>query len=441
MKLYKIAARPQLEFSDFKKVQNISWKDIQAGLKENEVAIEFLHFSLFNPDSSLTDFTNTTQYLALIVTPTCKTPEMLPLFIEKDLENMLGKFSGNNYSYINGIYGKNTEAKTELYNIIWKPMEESLKDVKTVYLSPTGLLHKISFAAIAKEQNIYLCDNYNIEVKSSTGKITESEDFARSETLANATLFGGITYDIDSIETQALPVGRQVWSYLEGTKTETEKINQILENGKIKVNYFTNTTATEENFKLMANNSNILHIATHGFFYPDPKETKIEVEKKQKVEYGDVIFRGSEIGFGVNSFVKNPNPLMRSGLVFAGANNVWSKQEKAEGDDGVLTAQEVAHIDMRKTDLVVMSACETGLGDIRGSEGVYGLQRAFKMAGANYLIMSLWQVPDKETVEFMTIFYTKLLVDKNINKAFKETQKAMRQKYDPYYWAAFVLIE
>jgi CHAT domain-containing protein len=128
--------------------------------------------------------------------------------------------------------------------------------------------------------------------------------------------------------------------------------------------------------------------------------------------------------------------------VFAGANDVWSKQAKNDSiDDGVLTAQEVSTIDMRKTDLVVMSACETGLGDIKGSEGVYGLQRAFKMAGVDFMIMSLWQVPDQETEEFMTTFYKKLIKQKDIKQAFAETQKEMRAKYDPYFWAAFVLIE
>jgi CHAT domain-containing protein len=133
---------------------------------------------------------------------------------------------------------------------------------------------------------------------------------------------------------------------------------------------------------------------------------------------------------------------MRSGLVFSGANDVWSKQNKNDSiDDGVLTAQEVSNIDMRKTDLVVMSACETGLGDIKGSEGVYGIQRAFKMAGVYFMIMSLWQVPDKETEEFMTSFYKNLIKQKDIKKAFAKTQKEMRTKYDPYFWAAFVLIE
>ena len=189
----------------------------------------------------------------------------------------------------------------------------------------------------------------------------------------------------------------------------------------------------------MASNSNILHIATHGFFYPDPKEVQ---QQEEKVETSEITFRGGSRGFGVNSFVENDNPLMRSGLVFAGANDVWSQQAKNDSiDDGVLTAQEVSNIDMRKTELVVMSACETGLGDIKGSEGVYGLQRAFKMAGVNYMIMSLWQVPDKETEEFMTSFYKKLIKQKDIKQAFAETQKEMRTKYDPYFWAAFVLIE
>ena len=164
-------------------------------------------------------------------------------------------------------------------------------------------------------------------------------------------------------------------------------------------------------------------------------------EEREIIDTSEIIFRGGTRGFGVNSFVNNNNPLMRSGLVFAGANDVWNKQNEGNVDDGVLTAQEVAHIDMRKTDLVVMSACETGLGDIIGSEGVYGLQRAFKMAGVNYMIMSLWQVPDKETEEFMTTFYKKLIKQKDIIEAFYETKKEMRTKYDPYFWAAFVLIE
>jgi CHAT domain-containing protein len=417
-------------FNSLINTQKNNWKTIQKKLNKNEVAIEFIRFNYFKYSKE----TDTTIYCALIVKPKSKYPEMIKLFNENQLEQIIGKFGGNNYSYINSIYGKNTEVNKELYNLIWKPMEESLKGVKKVYLSPDGLLHKISFSAIAKKQNVYLCDVYDIEVKSSTGKIIENtiSSFTTDLKHSTATIFGGITYDTDSTT-------QKIWSYLEGTKTETQKINKILKKGKADVNYFSNTTATEEEFKLMASNSNILHIATHGFFYPDPNE--IQKEEEAKVEEGDIAFRGGSRGFGVESFVENRNPLMRSGLVFAGANDVWSKQNKGNTDDGVLTAQEVSNIDMRKTDLVVMSACETGLGDIKGSEGVYGLQRAFKMAGVDFMIMSLWQVPDKETEEFMTTFYTKLLKLKNIKQAFAQTQKEMRTKYDPYFWAAFVLIE
>jgi CHAT domain-containing protein len=143
----------------------------------------------------------------------------------------------------------------------------------------------------------------------------------------------------------------------------------------------------------------------------------------------------------MDNFVRNQNPLMRSGLVFAGVNDFWSGAKSVKDDDGVLTALEVINIDLRQTQLVVMSACETGLGDIAGSEGVYGLQRAFKMAGTNFLIMSLWQVPDKETSEFMQTFYTLLLENRDLQKAFSETQAEMRQKYNPFFWAAFVLLE
>jgi len=107
----------------------------------------------------------------------------------------------------------------------------------------------------------------------------------------------------------------------------------------------------------------------------------------------------------------------------------------------MVTAHEVSYLDMRNTELVVLSACETGLGDIKGSEGVYGLQRGFKMAGARYIMMSLWQVPDKETSEFMIIFYQNLISQEDVKKAFEKTQKEMRRKYDPYFWAAFVLVE
>jgi CHAT domain-containing protein len=135
------------------------------------------------------------------------------------------------------------------------------------------------------------------------------------------------------------------------------------------------------------------------------------------------------------------NPLIRSGLVMAGANRVWLGQKPfADFEDGILTAYEISLMNLSNTKLVVLSACETGLGDIEGSEGVFGLQRAFKMAGVPYTMMSLWSVPDEQTAELMIQFYTYLIDNQFITTAFSNAQRAMQKKYPPYYWAGFVLV-
>ena len=136
--------------------------------------------------------------------------------------------------------------------------------------------------------------------------------------------------------------------------------------------------------------------------------------------------------------------MIRSGLVLAGANSAWQgNPDPHTKEDGILTAYEISQVDLSNTELVVLSACETGLGDIHGNEGVYGLQRAFKIAGAKYLIMSLWQVPDQETALFMVTFYQNWLGgDRSIPEAFRLTQKAMQERFiNPYQWAGFVLVE
>ena len=133
---------------------------------------------------------------------------------------------------------------------------------------------------------------------------------------------------------------------------------------------------------------------------------------------------------------------MRSGLVFAGANTIGRQKTYNDIDDGILTAYEVSNMYLPNTKLVVLSACESGLGDIQGSEGVYGLQRSFKIAGVEFLLMSLWEVPDLETSEFMTTFYKNVFSNKNISQAFYQTQDQLKKKYknEPFKWAAWVLL-
>ncbi|HEX2975902.1 MAG TPA: CHAT domain-containing protein, partial [Bacteroidales bacterium] len=422
--LEKTLVSKSQDFSDYRKKSLLTWEDVKKSLKPDEAAIEFTDFKKKEKDGGDADI-----YAALIVRSDSRYPEMVRLFEEDELVELLGNLSSASSEDIKRLYGGNDY---RLYNMIWKPVEGYLQGIRNVYISPTGLLYRISIPALSNGADSHLCDRYNVLCEGSTGNISGNHSGITGN--QSALIFGGIKYNRN--ESTA-----PVWDYLAGTKSEADAISNILSKGSFKVEYLSEANATETFFKTNAGNYDFLHLATHGFFFDDPNKVRFE-EKKEEVEYGEVTFRGAPRGgFGVSNFVNNSNPLMRSGLVMAGANEVWVKKEQDNTDDGVLTAQEVTQIDMRKNSLVVLSACETGLGDIRGSEGVYGLQRALKMAGVKNIIMSLWQIPDKETVEFMESFYRKLLSDRDIRQAFSETQREMRQKYNPYYWGAFVLME
>lgn len=412
-------------FNDFDKVKSLNWNQVQKELKKGEAAIEFVHYT------SVIDPSHPVKYVALVIKPGSIHPEIIGLCNEADLQKILGVFQGNNSNFVNKVYGTKKEVQLALYKNIWEPLEKTLKGINTIYYSPTGLLHKISFASISEKKNAFLCDKYNLNRQSSTGKIAFPENANYSET-DEVMIVGGVKYNTDSTH-------KEIWSYLPGTLIEADQIKKVLESKKMGTDYFVGTNAREENVKKTVSHVRILHIATHGFFFPDPEQVR-EEQKAKTVKEGALTFRGTT-NYADWSFVNNKNPLMRSGLVLASANDVWERDPLAEGEDGILTAQEVANLNMQNTKLVVLSACETGLGDIKGSEGVYGLQRAFKMAGVKNIIMSLWQVPDKETSEFMVSFYQKLIAEKEIKKAFHTAQKEMRKKYDPYYWAAFVLVE
>jgi tetratricopeptide (TPR) repeat protein len=417
------------QFADIQSLFTYRWEDVQKALKPGEAAVEFVSFSQG-------DKNDTTVYAALLITPQSERPQTIRLFEDAELRRIIGTSGETSFTLINKLYGTDKHYNAELYKLIWQPLEQFLSGISTVYYAPVGVLNKVSFAALALSEGVLLCDRYKLQQVSSTGKLIKPEHFVWNEKLS-AEIFGGIDYNSDTVRVE-------LWSYLPGTLTEKNMVEKQLKKQKIAVNSFSQKQATEETFKNLFAESrqkpDILHVATHGFFYPDPDQVKKERDEQYVKEVGDVEFRGSS-GFGFWQFLYNRNPMMRSGLVFAGANKVWHEEYKPTDNDGVLTAQEVSQLDMTKTKLVVLSACETGLGEIKGSEGVYGLQRAFKMAGAKFIVMSLWQVPDKETVEFMETFYTKLLKQKDIRKSFAETQKEMRKKYDPYYWAAFVLVE
>jgi CHAT domain-containing protein/Tfp pilus assembly protein PilF len=418
------------DFSNLEQIKQLKWTQVQNVLAENEAAIEFVHYNIYEKFEDVVDV----QYAALLIRSNQKHPVFIPLCKASELEAILGQTQSNQVAYVNEIYGTQRKSNSQLFEKIWKPLESTLKGIEKVYFSPAGLLHKIAFSAIRTTEHQYLSDLFELNQVNSTAQLIFSDRSKISNTDVSLVM-GGIDYSSSKQQ-------NAVWEFLPGSLSEAKNIKQKLHANNLAVQLFTAKDATEENFKQKAADAHVLHLATHGFFFPDPEQVLADLKKKTPAKKPDklMVFRGSP-NYANLSFLKNQNPLMRSGLVLAGANNVWDRSAMAEGEDGILTAAEISNLDLRNAKLVVLSACETGLGDIKGSEGVYGLQRAFKMAGAQSLIMSLWQVPDKETSEFMSLFYQKLLIEKDTRKAFTQTQKEMRNKYDPYFWAAFVLVE
>lgn len=396
-----------------------NWQDVQKSLGEKEAAIEFGHYRKLEDDNTYSD-----NYFASVVTQKSSSPVMIPLFRGDAMEALLKKYTGTSARQISSLYAGN-----ELYQMIWQPLEAFLKDISVVYYSPDGILHKVAFSSLRSSADVFISDHRQLVMLTSTQNISAGSHSSIMNP-ADIAVFGGAVYGGEA---------GAGWPYLEGTLTEAKAVEKIFTTAKLKVKTYTGNEASEENVKGIAGvkSPDILHIATHGFFYA-PKEKKIISEETEAPLVADLSFRGGSHTMEV--FQNHPNPLMRSGLVLSGA-SIPNEIKQAEKDDGVLTAFEVSNLQLAHTRLVVLSACETGLGDIRGSEGVYGLQRAFKMAGVRYIIMSLWQVPDKETAEFMETFYKKLIATKDVRNSFSGTQNEMRKKYDPYFWAAFVLVE
>lgn len=417
-----------------------NWKNTK--LKTNDIAIEFTHFYHYNKK-----WTDSTMYVAYLYKKDWKTPKVVNLFEEKQLKKYFSISNNPNTLYkTRGTITKSSKAQLavvdSIYKLVWKPLEKYIDSSSTIYFSPDGLLHKVPFAALPNEKNKLIGEVYNIQQMGNTADVGTN---SKQPNLKDVLLIGGVQYDykIDAtkqkkkytysvLESKELlgdtinrSISRNGFGYLKGTEKEIKDISNLLGATKQLSGY----KATETAFKELSGNSpSILHIATHGFFFKKPK-------KKPK---------NNQLLGQQNSYKHNKNPLLRSGLLLANANYAWQNGNNPyEEDDGILTALEISNLDLKNTDIVILSACETGLGDIEGSEGVYGLQRAFKMAGVKTIIMSLWSVPDAETAEFMNLFYTNWKQLNNPKKAFKATQKTMMQKYrkQPEKWAAFVYFE
>jgi CHAT domain-containing protein/Tfp pilus assembly protein PilF len=435
--LEKELIKESTTFSDFKNSISINFNQIKNKLKKNEISIDIVSYNYYNKSA-----TDSIVYSAFLVGKDFKYPKFIPLFEENQLYFLLER----NKSQQDSTRIDKQYLDKAISDLFLKPLERELEGFTTIYLSLAGLGHQVNFAAFPLNDKVTFGEQYELHILSSPSEIMNYQ-LAGLDNKSNfeLLLYGGIDYDktnsvaksnseiaennetLNELQTRS---GISEFGYLAGSKKEVEAIQGKGVQIGFKTRLLDDRAATEESIKQLdgRNTPFILHLATHGYFFSDPEQEtpaafNLETEKRK-------IYKASN------------DPMMRSGLVFAGANKNWSKPtENTTTEDGILTASEISNLDLSACQLVVLSACETGLGEVKGSEGVFGLQRAFKMAGVKNIIMSLWKVPDTQTAELFDIFYSECFAGKTIHEAFQSAQTKMKAKYSPYYWAGFVLLE
>lgn len=378
--------------------QKISYTQIKNVLSETEAVVEIIRLQEYKQQ-----FTKEAKYLALILTKAAEEPKLIVLDNGAQLDTRYAKF------YRNAIQQRIADEYS--YDQYWSRIEPALTGKKLIYISPDGAYNQLNLNTLKKPDGDYVINRYDLVIVGNSKDLLAIKSRKAKTIKKNATLLGFPDYGGGSIA--ALP----------GTKVEIDGISKVLKASAYQVTMFTQKTATESNVKAIKSPA-IVHIATHGYFLADVDD------------------QGS--AFGVNMENANNNPLLRSGLMLAGASSTVSGARMpnlASNDNGILTAYEAMNLNLQGTDLVVLSACETGLGDVKAGEGVYGLQRAFQVAGADALIMSLWKVDDAATQMLMTSFFTNWIKLGNKQKAFKQAQLQLMTKYkEPYYWGAFVMM-
>lgn len=319
-------------------------------------------------------------FLAFKIKKNSKAPEVVVLNSPISEEKFI--------SYYNNAI-KYDQEDTVTYSLFWNPLNIGA-DIKKVYLSPSGAFHKVNFNTLKNPNQTFLSDDYSLINISNTGNLAGVEESAT--VFSSAAVIGISDFSAYSANPEAVSLEN-----LPGVLFEVQQVDSILNSSQIKTLTLLNENAQEATLTELPSQS-ILHLATHGFF--DPKVS---------------------------------NPMLGSGLVFS-SNDLLG--------DGILTAYEASLLNLEKTELVILSACASGLGGIVDGEGVYGLQRAFQVAGVQNIIMSMWNIDDDFTQYFMTTFYSSLLKTQDVPAAFQETlAKAKETNPNPRFWGAFKLVQ
>ena len=403
-----------------------TWRDVKQSLKHNECAIEFITYVGFSKSNSET---KDLKYAALILTPEIDSPIFVELCTFNQLHEVLFNALKEQEIGINELYVQGE--KQILYELIWNKIDDYVKNAKSIFISPTLLIKDVNLGFIPCPDGSYLNEKYDIRIVTSTAKICNQERAHYSD----AYVYGGIEYtkgkhNSNQISYRSIVINelcdstRNGFGYLRASGNEADLIANALQENRIETNLIKGADADEESFRKMDGNSpSIIHLSTHGFYL---------VGFDKYTEYFDKLL----------SYSIKDNSMLLSGLLLADANSTLkASNEKTPLNDGIITAEEIAMLDLRNTELVVLSACETAIG-VNLQEGFGGLVRAFKNAGVKSVLASLWKVPDDATAKLMTSFYKIFLSGTEMHLALKMAQKEVSKLYpDPYYWASFILLD
>jgi len=438
-------SRLSKDFALEKTIGKADVKNISEILPKDSAYIDFARIKFYDFETNKFD---KPKYLAFVLIPQ-KEPEVKLIEIsdaedtEKHIKTYIQEM--NRIKTIGKTPDKAAldKAARAIYDIAIKPLEKYIKGRKQLFISPDGNLNLIPFEALVTPSNKYLMEEYTISYISAGRDIIRFTDtnIAKGDALIIAdpdydmglverdkmtkemkvakTIRGGLSKDVFNISFDRLP----------DTKQEADAIEKVLKNKKkLKVKNYQGKNAIEEMI-FSAETPKILHLATHGYFLNDE-------ELKGSSETRGITIKLKEDFMAKDETINIENPMLRSGIVFSGVN----ASLKAGRDEGMMSAEKILGLNLKGTDLVVLSACETGVGDVKNGEGVFGLKRAFILSGAKTLVMSLWSVPSAETTELMTDFYTLLADGKPKAEALRQAKlNMMMKKQNPFYWGAFVM--
>lgn len=414
-------ARRCSSFGDVTAFMNVGYQEIKDKLHDDEVLIDF------------TDYITEGQrkgYAAYLIDNQQEYPLLIPLFPEGRIDSMR--------IVRPDMYYEPPYADT-ICHLLWEPLAGHVKEGSTIYYVPSQKLFQLAIESLPADGESLLGDHYRFIRLSCARELARLAPVLRMEEKkheANAVLYGGLQYDL-SLNEMAMEAskydipsllivrgsisrGDSLFRELPETKKEIEGIEALLKARNLTVISYLGKYGTEESFlNLSGRPPHILHLATHGFYYKPDEALEVDYLKGYK------------------------DAMNLSGLIMSGGNAAWSGKEQPKGVlGGILTAANIARLDLEGVQMAVLSACQTGQGEAT-HEGLYGLQRAFKKAGVKTLVMSLWNVSDVATRQFMVRFYERL-VDNGWDKrkAFDDARSYIRDKYpEPYYWAGFVMLD